>query len=269
MSGLPEYLHGAIDLHVHSAPDVVPRRFDDIELAREAARAGFGGLLLKNHKVPTMDRAYLVRRIVPEIAVYGGIALNESVGGFNIAAVRTALALGARVVWMPTKAAHHHKVQEDGHGGLTVFDAHRELRHDVKEIVIEMAHSRAILATGHLSPEEGAALIRYAYAQGLRRLLVTHPDWGATRYPVELQRDLALYGVFFERCYEGGDMAVIAKAIRDVGVESTILASDLGQPDTPAPAEGMALFAGEMRARGFSEDDVRQMMVTNPAHLLE
>ena len=83
MNGLPEYLRGAADLHVHSSPDVVPRRFDDIELAREAARGGFGALLLKNHMVPTMDRAYLVQKIVPEIAVHGGIVLNDSVGGFN------------------------------------------------------------------------------------------------------------------------------------------------------------------------------------------
>ena len=91
---------------------------------------------LKNHMVPTMDRAYLVGKIVPEIAVHGGIVLNDSVGGFNVAAVEVALQLGAREVWMPTKSAHNHKVREGGHGGLTVFDAHGEIRHHVKEIVI-------------------------------------------------------------------------------------------------------------------------------------
>jgi Family of unknown function (DUF6282) len=38
MTMLPDFLEGAIDLHVHSAPDVDQRRFDDIELACEAAR---------------------------------------------------------------------------------------------------------------------------------------------------------------------------------------------------------------------------------------
>jgi hypothetical protein len=97
MSGLPEYLRGAADLHVHSAPDIVARRFDDVELAHEAARAGFVALLIKNSVVPTMDRAYLVRKLVPGIAVHGGIVLNECVGGFNVAAVKVALQLGARV----------------------------------------------------------------------------------------------------------------------------------------------------------------------------
>ena len=276
MNGLPEYLRGAADLHVHSAPDVVPRRFDDIELAREARRGGFGALLLKNHSVPTMDRAYLVQKIVPEIAVYGGIVLNDSVGGFNLAAVRVALELGAREVWMPTKSAHNHKVHEGGHGGLTVFDAHRELRHDVKEIMILMGHSKAILGTGHLSPEEGAKLIRYAYTQGARRFLVTHPEWGPTLYPLELQRDLAGYGVMFERCFVSTTahcgsvpMGTIMKAVSDVGIASTVLASDLGQPDTPSPVEGMVTYAEQMLAAGFAADDVRRMMVLNPLHLLQ
>ena len=276
MSGLPEYLRGAADLHVHSAPDIVPRRFDDIDLAREAARAGFSALLLKNHFVPTMDRAYLARKMVPEIAVHGGIVLNDSVGGFNAAAVEVALQLGAREVWMPTKSAHNHKVREDGHGGLTVFDAHGEIRHHVKEIVILLGHSNAILGTGHLSPEEGAALIRYAYMQGVRRMVVTHPEWGPTFYSIELQKDLAHYGVMFERCFVSTTarcgsvpMGTILKAVSDVGVESTVLASGLGQPDTPPPVEGMTLFAEQIRAAGFSADDVRRMMVVNPLHLLE
>ena len=276
MSGLPEYLRGAADLHVHSAPDVVPRRFDDIDLAREAARGGFSVLLLKNHFVPTMDRAYLAGKIVPEIAVHGGIVLNDSVGGFNVAAVEVALQLGAREVWMPTKSAHNHKVREGGHGGLTVFDAHGEIRHHVKEIVILLGHSNAILGTGHLSPEEGAALIRYAYMQGVRRMVVTHPEWGPTFYSIELQKDLAHYGVMFERCFVSTTarcgsvpMETILKAVSDVGVDSTVLASGLGQPDTPPPVEGMTLFAEQIRAAGFSADDVRRMMVVNPLHLLE
>ena len=276
MSGLPEYLRGAADLHVHSSPDRVPRRLDDIDLAREAVRAGFGALLLKNDMVPTMDRAYLVNRMVPDIVIYGGIVLNDSVGGFNTAAVRVALELGARVVEMPTTSAHNHKLTEHGHGGLSVFDAHGELRHDVKDICILIGHSRAILATGHLSPEEGSALIRYAYTQGIRRMIVSHPEWGPTAYPIALQRDLARYSVMFERQFlsttaQGGGVSLetIANAIADVGVESTILASGLGQLENPPPAEGMAIYAERMQAAGFTPETLRAMMVTNPNVLLE
>ena len=276
MNRLPDYLRGAVDLHVHSAPDVVPRRLDDIDLARECAAAGFAALLLNSDAVPTMDRAYLVSKIVPGIALHGGLVLNESVGGFNVAAVQTALDLGARAIWMPTRSAHNHKLHHGGHGGLTVFDAHGELRHHVKDILIVLAHSKAYLATGHLSPEEGAAVIRYAYMQGVRRLVVTHPEWEPTHYSLDVQRDLARYGAVFERCFaaatpRGGSVPVdaIANAVSEVGVASTVLASGLGQPDAPSPVAGMTQFAAQLRAAGFSEDDLRQMMVTNPLHLLE
>lgn len=223
-----------------------------------------------------MDRAYLVRKLVPEIVVHGGIVLNDTVGGFNISAVKVALELGAREVWMPTKSAHNHKLHQHGHGGLTVFDAHGELRHDVKEILILLGASNAILGTGHLSPEEGAALIRYAYSQNVRKMIVTHPEWAPTFYPIELQRELSHYGVMFERCFVSTTarcgsvpMATIANAVSDVGIASTILASDLGQPDTPAPVDGMTMYAEQMRAAGFAADDLRRMMVDNPTHLLE
>lgn len=270
MVGLPEYLRGAADLHVYSAPDVAPRLFNDIGLAREMERAGAGALLLRSDTEPTMGRAYLTRQVVPGVVTRGGIVLNDTVGGFNVAAVRAALERGASEVSMPTLSAHQHKVREGHHGGLSVLDAHGELRHDVKEIVILMAHSRAFLSTGHLGAEEGATLLRYAYAQGLRRLVVTHPEWSFTAYPMALQRDLAGYGVQFVRCFgSAGGVGEMAEAIRAVGVETTVVASGLGEPGRPGPVEGLAACAAGLRAAGFTEEELRRMMVTNPSHLLE
>ena len=40
-------LKGCIDTHIHGAPDVVPRKMDDLALARDAAKAGMRGLVLK------------------------------------------------------------------------------------------------------------------------------------------------------------------------------------------------------------------------------
>ena len=42
LASLSDYLEGAVDLHVHSSPDVDLRRFDDLDLAREAAPGGNG-----------------------------------------------------------------------------------------------------------------------------------------------------------------------------------------------------------------------------------
>jgi hypothetical protein len=74
MNCLPDYLEGAVDLHVHSAPDVDRRRFDDLELARAAKDAGVGAVLIKSHQNSTVERACLVSQCVPGIRVYGGCA---------------------------------------------------------------------------------------------------------------------------------------------------------------------------------------------------
>src|ERR1700682_3742859 len=50
---------GVIDMHVHPAPDVFGRALTDFELATIARRKGMRGLVLKNHVVPTADRAAL------------------------------------------------------------------------------------------------------------------------------------------------------------------------------------------------------------------
>ena len=61
---------------------------------------------------------------------------------------------------------------------------------------------------------------------------------------------------------------MIENAIADVGVDTTVIATDLGQPDTPPPAEGFRLYAEKLCSAGFAADDVRRMMRDNPLSLL-
>ncbi|HYI95389.1 MAG TPA: DUF6282 family protein, partial [Bryobacteraceae bacterium] len=110
-------LQGVVDLHAHSDPDSVPRTIDAIDLAKLAASRGMRALVLKNHYESTASLAYLARKQVPGIELFGGIALNRSVGGVNPAAVeRMTLVKGGwgRVVWMPTFDAGVVPVSRDG-----------------------------------------------------------------------------------------------------------------------------------------------------------
>ncbi len=66
-------LAGVIDIHVHCAPDSSPRSIDAIDLARLAKSRGMRGLVLKNHYQPTASLAYVVRKEVPGIEVFGGV----------------------------------------------------------------------------------------------------------------------------------------------------------------------------------------------------
>src|SRR5882724_1266209 len=80
-------LKGVIDIHAHADPDSLPRKIDAIDLARIAKQRGIRGIVLKNHYESTASLAYLVRKEVPGIEIFGGIDLNLTVGGINPAAV--------------------------------------------------------------------------------------------------------------------------------------------------------------------------------------
>ena len=95
-------LVGAIDTHIHSAPDVLPRKFNDLELAQRFKARRMAGFVLKSHYICTADRATLVNQIVPEIHAFGAIALNNSVGGLNPLALDIAGRLGNKVVFLPS-----------------------------------------------------------------------------------------------------------------------------------------------------------------------
>ncbi len=134
-----------------------------------------------------------------------------------------------------------------------------------------------MVATGHLAPDESIVLIDAALDLGVRRISVTHPEWGVTAMPVETQQALASRGaVFFERCLvstEAGQPAgvsfeTLVDQIRAVGCETTIAATDYGLPQHAAPVDGLRVYIARLLAAGFDEESVRQMVQTNPARLL-
>jgi hypothetical protein len=260
-------LLGAIDMHVHSSPDVIPRRLDDLAVVAQARAAGMRAIVLKNHCCATCSRAYLLNSLQGDVKV---------VGGLNPRAVEAALKMGGDEIWMPTKSASNHQRFFGGRGGLTVLNG-VALRDEVREIVRLIADAGVILATGHLSPEESRILIEHALAAGVRRISVTHPEWGVTAMPVECQQRLAQTGaVFFERCLISTQPGfkytvpfdVVVRQIRSVGVETTIAATDHGMPQTATPVDAMRSYIRQLAAAGFSLQEISRMVRDNPARLL-
>jgi hypothetical protein len=271
-------LNGAIDFHVHSYPDVRQRKLDDIGLVEEAKAAGLRALLLKSHVFSTAERAYLLNRIYPTFKVFGGIVLNHTVGGLNPLAVEAALKMGAINVWMPTQSAANHQRRLGGNGSLTIFSTDGTILPAVINIIQQIAASDAILATGHLSPEESIALSHEAVKRGVKRVVITHPEWGATAVSVEAQQELAATGhVYFDRClvstttdlHFNVTFEFIVDQIRAVGVETTIFSTDFGTPQNPTPVEGMKIIVEKLLKAGFSETEVEIMVKKNPAKLLK
>jgi hypothetical protein len=275
-------LEGTIDLHVHTAPDVWPRRLDDLALAREAAAAGMRALLLKSHHTLTADRATIVDGLVEDIRVFGGLALNDFVGGLNPAAVEAALMLGAREIWMPTiSAANHRRAHGIPEGGISILDESGRLRPVLFEILKLIAQHDAILGTGHLSIQEIQHLVPAAQAAGVRRILITHPELSITNMSIAVQQALAGPGVFFERCLivtvppgplvppgPTVPLSAIAAAVQQVGPETTVLATDFGQPENPSPVEGLQRYIAGMMELGISQKDIERVTQINPARLL-
>ncbi|MGW2651088.1 DUF6282 family protein [Streptomyces sp. NPDC001393] len=278
---------GVIDTHVHAAPDVVPRLMDDHVLVAAARAAGYRGLVIKSHVEGTASRAMLARdRIWPDGDIFGGLVLNRhSAGGLNPIAVSTALALGAKVIWLPTLSSVvqcrqaagpvRHTLPNNAEVTAEVEIGHQHLDEagELGLIFREIARSGATLATGHLDPAMLLDVARFAMRCGVQRVLVTHPEAPFLDIPTSDQLALAeLPNVWFERCYlsalTGVPMTAIAGQIRTVGASRTVLATDLGQARNPSPFDGMTAFVRQLSDEGISDDDLELMTVHNPAAAL-
>jgi hypothetical protein len=290
-----ELIKGGYDLHIHSSPDIMPRKGNDLEFARRAAAAGMAGILTKSHYVPTADRATLVNEIVPGTRVYGSLTLNHAMGALNPIAVDVAGRSGARLIWFPTvdaanevayqvnnptgKRAYWFTIQQKlveqgmSRPPFSILGESGKLVPHAIQVLEVIASYDMILATGHLGNGEIVELVKAARGLGVRRIVLTHPEFPSQATPVDLQVELARQGVFMERCYTtpySGKISweEIFAATRTVGPEMSILATDLGQPTAPWPDEGLADFARRYLEAGFTEDEVRKMVVDNPASLV-
>jgi len=291
-----EAIRGAYDLQVHVAPDVIPRRIHDIDLAHEFHQHGLHGFVLKSHYIQTGERAKVVSKAVPGIAAYGAITLNHAVGGLNPVAVEIAGRSGCKIVWMPTVDAENETagLPTGGHKKLPfwaeiqrelaamgispprmrVIDEHGALVPQARLCLELIARHDMILATGHLGRDEIFALVKQGREMGLRKILVTHAEFPSQNLTAEEQAELAGLGAWIEHCfttmYTGkASWEGVFESIRRDGPERCILSTDLGQTINPPVAEGFAMFAQKLLDAGFTAAEIQRMAVTNPAAWVE
>jgi hypothetical protein len=271
-------LSGVIDIHAHCAPDSVPRAIDAIDLAKLAKARGMRGLVLKNHWEPTASVAYLVRKEVPGIEVFGGIDLNVSVGGMNPEAVeRMAKTTGGwgRFVWMSTfdSQAQVRSAKEDR--PFVAISRDGQLLPETKKVIAMVAKYHLVLATGHNTPQEDLLLIREARAQGVRNIVVTHAMMAPIHMSIAEMKEAAGLGAFIEFVYNGlighykeFEFADYARAIREIGPEHCVLSSDMGLPANPLHPDGLLLLFEGLKKAGITDAEIGVMAKQNPARLL-
>ena len=284
-----ERLQGAIDLHVHASPDVFRERLiDEIELAKQARNVGMRAVVLKCHHALTSDRAYLVRKIVSGIEVFGGICLNRAVGGLNPYAVRSAIKFASdqplcKIVWMPTLDATNF-VRNKSLKGNPYYDQKIEdvsifwrdsLVPEAEEILNIIADHNVILATGHLSVEETKKLVEEAKNAGVKKILVNHPEMNYINMSIEDQKEVAQRGAYLEHCLISccpmsmhTTPAKIAEAIKTVGARQCVMSTDFGQVYNATPIEGLRSFINLMIMNQISDLEIELMVKKNPAKLL-
>ena len=286
---------GGFDLHVHISPDVVERRIDDIGLARRFADVGLAGFVLKSHYTSTAERAAVVREAVPEARALGAIVLNRAVGGVNPVAVEIAAREGARTVWMPTVDSENERahlaaagpdtklpvwaklefdLRERGIGAdpVAVLDDDGAVLPEVRDVLALAAEHGMVLATGHVGAAEAHTIVEAALEEGVRDVVLTHPDYPGQAFPIDDQVELARKGAMIERCFTTPYTGKCSweqwlDGARAVRAERTILSSDLGQVKNPPVEDGLPLMAEKLIGAGFSEDEVRTMAVNNTRQL--
>jgi len=272
-------LKDAIDIHVHQDPDSAPRAIDADDVARQALAAGMRAVVLKNHWEDTASLAYMVRKMVPGIAVFGGITQDIAVGGINPEAVKHMADMKGgygRIVWLPTFDAQNQ--QKDKGPEVKVSENGKLLPSVLKLLDYIATRKQLALETGHVSAEEALMVIKEAKARGIAHVVATHGMTGPTNLSVAQAQEFARAGGYIEMVYgavldSNGKTTLqqYADWIKAVGPSHIILSTDLGGARSfprPLPAAGMLEYLQKLHALGISVADLNTMAKTNPAIIL-
>ncbi len=280
---------GLIDFHVHTAPDVFGRALADDEEAQLSKDRGMEAVVLKSHTALTADRAWIARRRVPGMKIFGGITLNGSAGGINVDAVRWMWRMQGgygRVVWFPTFDANNHVTRlKEAPSGIKVVGDDGKVLPAVREVLKECAAQKLVVETGHSSGEEALAIIEAARDAGCDRIVVTHAEFEVIGMTVEQMKKAASMGAKMEIATLGalsGPQAHLAfmrnsknisfkessDHIKQVGTSHFIISTDLGQTANPSPPDGLAWHIAGLMSQGITKEQIQTMGRENPGKLL-
>ncbi len=281
-------LENMIDLHIHGGPDIVPRKLLDSEVVAAADAEGMGAVVLKSHLGSTVERAILMEHMMDQnIKVFGGIALNSFIGGFNKLATQAALRMGAKIVWMPTFTAKNHLEFERKRNksvnalsslcqeleGLSVLNEAGDIAPAVVNILELVAASEAVLSCGHIGIAESRVLVTTAKKCHVEKIIYSHPNNPINSVTLNDQKWLVREGVVLERCLVDVISGLVGwdelfQEINATGVSNNLISTDLGQLQNITPVLGMKLAYEKMCEYGFSQQDIAIMTSINQQKLL-
>jgi hypothetical protein len=305
-------LRGAIDLHAHQDPDSngpsygqAARSIDAIDLAKRAKAAGMRGFVIKQHLDQTAGYAYYMRKLVPDMEIFGGLGSNLTIGPkvnpWAITHMTEIKGGWGRIVWMPSWDSEHssHESKRRPPSFLSVARCadgkpfwanfpkpcpNAELLPEVKEAISVIATAKTrdsdgdlILATGHSGPDEVMMMISEAVKAGVKHVIITHPLLGSVGMSdAQIKEAVGLgpeiYAEFTSQFGRPNAAPAMVKryvgAIRAAGVEHAFVSSDTGQLTSPFQPDALADAAKALRGQGFTERELDLLFKINPAKIL-
>lgn len=271
---MENYLVNAYDIHLHTSPDVIERKLDDEEMAKRASARGMRGFVIKNHYQDTSQRAAAVNKKYTNLNTAGGITLNLSVGGICAESVENAAKNGAKFVWFPTMDALSYNIHKKKNtenkisilkNGVLIPEAY-----DVLDVIKQY---KMILCTGHISVEESLALIHAGRIRSITKMILTHADSPSVFTDCEQQLKFVKEGALIEHSsftleVNATSWNLMMEQILRIGSRHIVLSSDLGQVSNPYPDDSLNEFVNGLLERGIYQNEIDQMIRTNPEWLL-
>lgn len=308
-----EILKGGIDVHLHGDPCGSPKggkayfaaRPAMVQTCLEASQAGMKALVFKDHNTMVNNLAIVIQDFLDRMAkekaaagevftpvqVFGGITLNETVGGMNVKAVKSALSYGrCKEVWLPSLDAAHQREAMGASGGIRVSDCKGTLTKEMMEILDVMAEyndnqegERVVLSACHVSNEEKFDILSYINKRGMDvKVLMDHVTQEMTVLTPDEAKQMIDMGAYLEfaecSCVPWPGMLgwvisydysfrLIKELLKEKGPDHLVLITDAGQPGNE-PIPGWKNFLKTLLSQGVSEKDINIMFKDVPAMLL-
>lgn len=279
-------LKGICDMHVHTNPDLRIRAYNDLQLADAAVRVGARAIVIKSHLGFTVNRAAIANEYVKRVygdntgfTMYGGVVMNKVIGGVNPEAVEKGLKLGAKEIWLPTQSAKRHleKMGQNPADGIELVRDGKVIP-ELTDVFKLVKDYDVALGTAHVSPEEAFTVVEAARDAGVKKIIITHPEWWVCDYSIEDQIRLVKdYDVILERCYAQNmgkgqpyhlNLKENAELIKEVGYEHVMVDTDGGQVENPDWETEMYEYMHYLVEYGIPIEHVYHMTKTIPYRLL-
>lgn len=294
MRDLEELLYGAIDMHVHACPDISishPQKRTNHQVISECQKAGMKGIVLKTHGWPSVGLAHQLNEEINDFTVFPSVSLNKMSGGPHPWTVEMAIAMGARVIWLPTWSALSDR-RKGGFGEIAqkylprtktelkesdfyrLIDENGCLLEELKECILLCRDSDIVLCTGHISAEESLAVGRFAREIHYEKLCLTHPVCECSYHTINQLKEFAQMGYYIELCTlnvdpEYGCIKIegIKRIIDEVGASRCYLSTDhFFDLESSIPEQLIGVLRG-LEKEGICYEDLKVMM-ENPGQIL-